>query len=77
MLQYSTCLWPPHVNSGAWQNVTNHYLGIKFQSSGRTHYGWARLSVTMGKFGPVVTLTGYAYETLAGQGITAGQTSGP
>lgn len=76
MLQYSSCLWPPHVNLGAWQNVTNHYMGIKFQVSGHTHYGWARLSVTMGRVGPVVRLTGYAYETIAGHGITAGQTSG-
>jgi len=76
MLRYSSCLWPPHLNFGAWQNVTNHYLGIKFQISGQVHYGWARLSVLMGKSGPVVTLTGYAYETIAGHGITAGQTSG-
>ena len=66
-----------HLFFGAWQNVTNRYLGIKFHISGHTHYGWARLSVTMGKFGPVVTLTGFAYETIAGQGIIAGQTSGP
>ena len=76
MAQYSTCLWPPHVNLGAWLDVTNRYLGFKFQLNGQSHYGWARLSVTAGKFGPVVTLTGYAYETIAGHAIYAGQTSG-
>lgn len=76
MAQYSTCLWPPHVNLGAWLDVTNRYLGFKFQLNGQAHYGWARLSVTAGKFGPVVTLTGYAYETVAGHAIYAGQTSG-
>jgi hypothetical protein len=77
MLQYSSCLYPPHTNLGAWQNVTNRYLGIRFQVNGHVHYGWARLSLKEGKVGPVVTLTGYAYETIAGQRITAGVTSGP
>jgi hypothetical protein len=77
MEQFSTCLYPPHVNYGAWVEVSNRYLGLKFQINGHTHYGWARMSVTIGKFGPVSTLTGYAYETVAGQAITTGQTSGP
>lgn len=77
MMQYSSCLWPPHINYGAWLDVSNRYLGLRFQINGHTHYGWARLSVTAGRFGPVVTLTGYAYETIAGQAITTGQTSGP
>ena len=77
MWGYSTCLYPIHVDSGAWQHVTNRYLGIKFQINGHTHYGWARLNTTPGKFGPIVTLTGYAYETVVGQGLVAGVTSGP
>src|SRR5215469_15255450 len=80
MLAYDLCpVGPPPRITGAWQNVTNHYLGIKFHINGQVHYGWARLNVTIGNLGfrrpPVVTLTGYAYETIAGQGITAGQTS--
>lgn len=77
MLSYDVCpVGPPPYVYGAWQDVTNHYLGIKFHINGQVHYGWARLNVTIGNFGPVVTLTGYAYETIAGHGITAGQTSG-
>jgi hypothetical protein len=74
MLKYSSCLLPPHANYGAWQNVSNHYLGIRFLINGHTHYGWARMSVF---FGPIIKLTGFAYESVAGTGISAGQTTGP
>lgn len=77
MLQYSSCIWPPHTNIGAWYEASNLYLGLRFQIKGQTHYGWARLSISPGKFGPVTTLTGFAYETIAGQELTTGQTSGP
>jgi hypothetical protein len=64
---------------GHWINVTNHYLGLKFQINGQTHYGWARLSVKA-TLGPQINinaaLTGYAYETVPNQSIRAGQTSG-
>ena len=66
---------------GPWLDVVNHYLGVNFQVNGQTHYGWARLSVLLhcGRGGGctfVVTLTGYAYETIPGKSINAGQTSG-
>jgi hypothetical protein len=62
---------------GPWRNVTNRYLGLKFQIKGKTHYGWARLNVT-GGFGSIVaTLTGYAYETIPNKRIIAGKTNGP
>jgi hypothetical protein len=77
MLQYSTCLYPPHTNYGAWQNVSNRYLGIRFLINQHIHFGWARLSVFEGKSGPTITLTGYAYENVAGTSISAGQTTGP
>jgi hypothetical protein len=58
---------------GPWFNVTDRYLGLSFQHNGRTHYGWARLTVP----GPYIILyaklTGYAYETIAGKAIKAGQ----
>ena len=61
---------------GPWINVTNRYLGLKFAIKGKTHYGWARLSVT-GGFGSIVaTLTGYAYETIPNKSIIAGKTCG-
>ncbi len=63
-----------------WANVSNRYLGLKFEIDGETHFGWARLSVTFhGKAGGVRTweahLSGYAYETVANQSIMAGQTA--
>jgi len=66
--------------AGKGNGVTNRYLGLKFVIDGEVHYGWARLSVTLGQhreFGDVVgILTGYAYETEAGEPIIAGQTTG-
>jgi hypothetical protein len=59
--------------NGNWYNVRNRYLGLSFQIKGRTHYGWARLTVKLRR-GFVVTLTGFAYETIPGKGIIAGQT---
>jgi hypothetical protein len=66
--------------SFVWVNVTDRYLGLRFKINGESHFGWARLSV---KFhgGPPKNrtweahLTGYAYETIAGRAIIAGQTS--
>jgi hypothetical protein len=67
--------------AGKGEGVTNRYLGLKFVVDGEVHYGWARLSVTLGhhrQFDDVsATLTGYAYETVPGKPIIAGQTTGP
>jgi hypothetical protein len=66
--------------AGRGKGVTNRYLGLKFEIDGEVHYGWARLSVTLGhyrEFGDVSgTLTGYAYETDADEPIIAGQIAG-
>jgi hypothetical protein len=61
---------------GAWANVRNRYLGLKFQIAGKTHYGWARLNVERNTFHFAVALTGYAYETTPDTPIKAGQTTG-
>jgi hypothetical protein len=47
-----------------------------FTLNGKTHYGWARLSVQASKdrFTLTATLTGYAYETIPGKSIVAGKT---
>jgi len=66
-----SCRW-----SGQWGNVTNRYLGLSFQINGETHYGWSRLSNQTDGPRSTTTLTGYAYETVANKGISAGQTSG-
>ena len=65
-----------HSTDGYWVNVSNRYLGLEFQIKGKTHYGWARLSVQVGYVYIHATLTGYAYETTAGKSIKAGQTEG-
>jgi hypothetical protein len=70
---------------GPWavkgKGVRNRYLGLKFVIHGKVHYGWARLSVTLGhhrQYDDVSgTLTGYAYETIPNKPIIAGQTTGP
>jgi hypothetical protein len=69
-------LWgaPMVIGSGAWYNVKNRYLGLKFRFKGRTHYGWARMSVS-GPAGQLKgTLTGYAWETIPEKPIFAGET---
>ncbi len=58
---------------GDWINVTNRYLGLRFQINGETHYGWARLTVEY-QHGLQTTLTGYAYETIANRPIITGPT---
>lgn len=67
--------------AGKGKGVKNRYLGLKFVVDGEVHYGWARLSVTLGhdrQLGDVSgTLTGYAYETIPDKPIIAGQITGP
>ena len=67
--------------AGKGKGVKNRYLGLKFVVDGEVHYGWARLSVTLGhhrQFDDVSgTLTGYAYETIPDKPIIAGQITGP
>jgi hypothetical protein len=60
-------------SSGQWLNVTNRFLGVKFKIDGKTHYGWARLSVQVKFLQITAELTGYAYETVAGESIRAGE----
>jgi hypothetical protein len=63
---------------GSWINVKNRYLGVKFEIKGKIHYGWARLSVQIHfPLTITATLTGYAYETIPGRSIVAGQTEEP
>jgi hypothetical protein len=66
--------------AGKGKGVRDRYLGLKFVVDGEVHYGWARLSVTLGhdrQHDDVSgTLTGYAYETVADKPIIAGEISG-
>jgi hypothetical protein len=66
---------------GKGQGVENRYLGLKFIVDGKVHYGWARVSVTVGHHRQSDdvsgTLTGYAYETVPDKPIIAGEIAGP
>jgi hypothetical protein len=75
--QYSTYWNAPWANGGA--GLKNHYLGLTFQIKGKTHFGWARVTVTTipNDFGFTATLRGYAYETKPNKPIIAGKTKGP
>jgi hypothetical protein len=76
--QFSTIGGSRSGRLGPWKNVQSRYLGLRFSVAGQTHYGWARLNVKFGnKCSSLVTLTGYAYETIPGKAILAGATKGP
>jgi len=66
---------------GPWMNggkgVKDRYLGIKFKIKDQFHLGWARITVATRTNAFTGTLTGYAYETIPGKAIVAGQTKGP
>lgn len=62
---------------GPWRDVRARYLGFRFEYEGLTHYGWARMDVMGFPCNPVGILTGYAYETIPGKPIRAGQERDP
>ena len=78
-LEMAARFWliPPGIcwTKGSWLDAVDRYLGLSFQVKGRTRYAWARLSV-QGKGPFVVTLTGYAYETIPNKAIIAGRKKG-
>jgi hypothetical protein len=59
---------------GLWHDVTNRYLGVSFTIRGKTHFGWARLTVHDKGHAITAVLTGYAYETIPSKAIIAGKT---
>jgi hypothetical protein len=64
---------------GPWadggKGLKNRYLALKFNIDGQFHFGWARVSfVLTSKSTFHGLLTGYAYETIPGKAINAGQT---
>jgi hypothetical protein len=64
---------------GNWSNVKNRYLGLRFVIKQKTHFGWARLSVSCNSANNKIQalLTGYAYETIPNKPIITGKTKGP
>src|SRR5579862_741938 len=60
---------------GFWRNERDRYLGFSFKIDSETHYGWARLGVSVDGGRITAHLTGYAYQTTPNQPIKAGQIS--
>jgi hypothetical protein len=61
---------------GPWFGVQDKYAGVAFTIGSEIHYGWIRLTLTPEFDRFAVTMTGYAYETIARREIHAGQISG-
>jgi hypothetical protein len=60
----------PWNGNGPWADVNNAYMGVRFQISGETHYGWVRMNVHSGPREEInITITGYAYNTVPNQGL--------
>jgi hypothetical protein len=64
-------------HGGPWFGAKERYLGLAFVVDGKTHFGWARVSIDesyyLSRFG---RLQGYAYETEPGKPIVAGDEGG-
>jgi hypothetical protein len=58
---------------GAFNNVTNEYLGVEFQIANQPHSGWIRISMLCRGSYCYGGVTGYAYETTSGKSLEAGQ----
>lgn len=54
-----------------WGSATDKYLGIRIMIGNQWHYGWVRINVPSN--GGNITLKDYAYESMAGQSILAGE----
>jgi len=66
-------------DDGFWINYGTLFLGLELTKAGKVHYGWAQFSVSIvnwygGRHRMQSILTGYAYQTIAGKAILAGQT---
>lgn len=60
---------------GNWtSDVTDKYLGLRFNVDGSTHYGWMRLDVVANAGG--FTVKDYAYNSVADEGLLAGEMPG-
>jgi hypothetical protein len=69
--------FPSSATGGQWLYTQHRYLGLQFVISGKVHYGWARVEVTLSQEGIGATLTGYAYETIPNKPIITGKIKGP
>jgi len=56
---------------GNFRDTSDRYLGLRFNIGGDTHYGWVQVSIPSDVSS--ATITGLAYEDMAGVGILAGE----
>jgi hypothetical protein len=72
----ATCMAEKALSSqsiGPWLGAQDRYLGFEFFIAGQKHYGWARMSVDFPfAFDTTGRILGYAYETIPGKPIIAG-----
>ncbi|WP_055443600.1 T9SS type A sorting domain-containing protein [Lacinutrix himadriensis] len=69
-LNYTSCY--NGIGGSNWCGVTDKFLGLRFQIAGNTHYGWAKLDVSLS--GDSFTVKEYAYNSVPDESIIAGQT---
>ncbi len=60
-------------NPGNWINTEPGYIGVEFQISGNSHYGWVQVEMVSTSS---ATIIDWAYENVANTQVLAGQTSG-
>jgi hypothetical protein len=64
----TSAITPPYY----WHDGNEHYLPVRLRLDGSTHYGWIRMKLDL--TGNPLVIKDYAYNTLADEPITAGQT---
>lgn len=61
-------------SGGPWLFAKGRYLGFAFVIDGKEHFGWARVTMNYWLYDQVAEVLGYAYETVPGKPIMAGDT---
>ncbi|MGA2052313.1 MAG: hypothetical protein ABSH19_03270 [Opitutales bacterium] len=64
-----------HFSATGNLTIGNQYIGFEFGINGQYHYGWA--NITISSTGQGVTINDWAYNSIAGQSIQAGQVPEP
>ena len=73
---HTSSFWAGQFANGG-KGVKKRYLGFQFLIKGKIHYGWARIRVDISNKTFVASLDGYAYETIPGKVIFAGESKEP
>ncbi len=60
-------------NSQFCGDLVDAYVGFAFLFDGNTHYGWARIDVNVTGLSGSLTLKDFAFNSVAGEAIAAGQ----